>query len=186
MVSTPIYLVSGSSNSHRSYVLSDASNVQQYTEQPWGHPVAHSWVPPELALLEQTRALPEADFTSFYLPGLLVASKSAAAAVAYQELELLPVRAETGERVLLNPRLTLTRFHEKSANVIRVPSGAIIFMESADFYAEDVPLEARLFWFHDGNFPRFLLCNEPFRSRVHSAKLEGLTFTLLGHARADG
>lgn len=186
MAPTPIYLVSGSSNSHRSYVLSDPSNVQQYTEQPWGHPVAHSWVPPELALLEQTPALPEADFTSFYLPGLLIASKSAATSVAYQDLELLPVRAETGERVLLNPQLTLTRFREEGSNVIRVPSGAIILMQSADFYAEDVPPEPRLFWFHDGNFPRFLLCNEQFRSRIRSAKLGGLTFTPLGHARTDG
>ena len=55
-------------------------------------------------------------------------------------------------------------------------------MRKADFYADDIPGEACCFWFHDGNFPRFLLCNEGFRARVQAAALSGLSFKLLGHA----
>lgn len=183
MASDTIYSVSGSSNSHRSLVLRDGSHALALVEAPWGTSLATSWEPPKLVAAEKTESLPEADFSAIYVPGLLLTSRTKASAISFPELECLPASVEAEERVLLNPLITLRRFREEGADFIRVQSGAILLLSSANFYASDIPTHPALFWFHDGNAPRFLLCNEAFHLRLAALGASGLSFQRLGHAQ---
>ena len=178
-----IYSVSGSSNSHRAFVLRDGSRSLALVNAPWGTSLASSWTPPKFVSVEETISRPEADFSAVYVPGLLLTSPDRAAAISFPELECLPARVETKAKVVLNPLVTLTRFREEGADFVRVPSGAILVLSSAEFYADDIPTHAALFWLHDGNAPRFLLCNEAFRSRCAPLGFSGISFQRLGHAR---
>jgi hypothetical protein len=178
-----IYSVSGSSNRHRALALREGSRSLALVQAKWGTSLIASWEIPEFVAFEKTAALPEADFSSVYVQGLLLTSHSKAVAIAFPELECLPARLEAEERVLLNPLISLTRFYEDGADFIRVPSGAIIVLSSADFYATDIPAHAALFWFHDGNAPRFLLCNEAFRQILIGLGVSGISLQRLGCAR---
>jgi hypothetical protein len=183
MASDTIYSVSGSSNHHRSLVLRDGARSLALVEASWGTPLSASWAPPEFVAVEKTVSLPEADFSAVYVPGLLLTSPSKASAISFPELECLPAHVGAEGRVLLNPLITLRRFREEGADFLRVPSGAILLLSSADFYADDIPAYPALFWFHDGNAPRFLLCNEAFRSRSAALGASGLSFQRLGYAQ---
>lgn len=178
-----IYSVSGSSNNHRSLVLRDEVHSRALVEELWGTSLATSWQAPEFVAVERTISLPEADFSAIYVPGLLLTSPSKASAISFPELECLPARVGAEERGLLNPLITLRRFREKGADFVRVQSGAILLLSSANFYARDIPAHPALFWFHDGNAPRFLLCNEAFRSCLVALTASGLSFQRLGHAQ---
>jgi hypothetical protein len=179
---TPVYLVSTLVNRYRSYLLKQETQVLLITERPWGQPMSKDWITPELIPSDLSAAKPDPDFAGFYLPSLVIANEGAAKAIAFPQLELVPLLLGSQTRWLLNSRITLRRFRSQSADVTQVPSGAILLMNKADFYSDDLPGESCCFWFHDGNFPRFLMCNEGFRSRVQDANLSGLSFRLLGHA----
>jgi hypothetical protein len=182
MNATSVYDVSGSDDTYRCYLLHDDSNVAAVTERAWGTMLASTWKPPKLTIFSESCRKPDANFRSLYVPGLLIAQKSATDIIQVPDLELLPVIVGDEERFLLNPLITLHRFQEQGARMWRLPTGLIIQIDTANFYAEDVPMAPRMFWLHDGRFPRFLLCNEPFRALVQSAQLTGLSFKLLGQA----
>lgn len=182
-MATAIYEVSGGSNSHRTLVLRDEGACASIVNSQWGRSLAASWLSPELMVVDGTAHQPEADFSSLYLPGLLLSNRKASDSIKCPELERLPVRLGSEERVLLNPLITITRFREAGADFVRVADGAIILLSSADFYAEDIPGHSALFWFHDGNAPRSLLCNQQFVSEMKSMGASGLAFRKLGNAR---
>ena len=156
-----------------------------FTNQQWGTKLAPMWQEPEIVAIAKTMKLPKADVTAIYLPGLLVATKAAALALEEEMIELLPAKVDRGAARIVNPLFTIHRFREEGASFLRVPSGAVILLNGADFYAEDIPAAPSLFWLHDGNFPRFLLCTAEFVARVAKAGITGLTFTELGHATTD-
>jgi hypothetical protein len=179
----PVYAVSGSSNDHRAYVLADEDKALGLVDKPWGQRMAAKWTVPDIIAVEETAALPDADIHSVCVPNLLLAKKAPAHLVSPFEVELLPAKVGTEERYFLNFLVTLRRFRKDDAEVVRVPSGAILMMHKANFYAEDIPAEPRAFWFHDGNAPRFLLCNDEFKRALSSARCSGLSFQQLGHAQ---
>jgi len=181
MGSNSVYIVTSSSNRNRTYLLKDDSSVLSFTHQAWGKPLQASWSTPELFAHDKT--LEDSDFASCYSGSTVVAKRSACAVIQFSGLELLQVRIGAETRYVLNSQITLMRIRPEGVEIAQVPSGAIILMNKADFYVNDVPREPCLFWFHDGNFPRFLLCNAEFRSLVERAQLSGLSFKVLGRAR---
>ena len=185
MTPFPIYSVSGYSNGHRALVLRDGERAGSFCDQPWGSRLSANWNTPDLIAASPSAELPAADLASIYLPGLLVATEAAATKLRDSLVEELPVRVQGQPALILNPQFTIRRFREKGSNALRIPSGAVLLLHAADFYEEDIPSHIQLFWLHDGNFPRFLLCTEAFMEKVGEAKLSGLTFTRLGYARAD-
>jgi hypothetical protein len=98
------------------------------------------------------------------------------------EVELLPAMVGSEQRYFLNFLLTVRRFRQEGADVEQVP-GAILFIHKANFYAEDIPTEPRAFWFHDGNAPRFLLCNHEFKNAIATGSFSGLSFEHIGYAQ---
>jgi hypothetical protein len=185
MTKLDIFSVSGSSNSHQALVLRRSSHAGAFTNQPWGRRLTPTWRKPELVAAAKTKTLPRADVGAIYLPGLLVATEAAAVVLENEEIEFLPATVGSEEARIINPLFTIHRFREAGANFTRVPSGAILFLESADFFAQDIPVSPSLFWLHDGNFPRFLLCTASFVAQVAQAGISGLTFKALGHATTD-
>ena len=180
-----IYSVSGSSNSHQSLVLRVSDESGKFTSQQWGTELTPTWQEPEIVAIPETRKFPKADVCSIYLPGLLVATEAAALTLGEEMIELLPAKVDRAAAKIVNPLSTIHRFREHGAIFLRVPSGAVILLNRADFYAEDIPAAPSLFWLHDGNFPRFLLCTAKFISRTAKAGITGLTFTELGYATTD-
>jgi hypothetical protein len=181
MERAPVYVIAPLSNNFRTYLLQDDRHVLLFTQRPWGEPVTEDWITPQLEAFEESTK-PDPDFATLYLPSLLVTKQPAAKAIEFPQLELVAVLVGKETRYLLNPRITLRRYRTENADVVQVPSGAILLMRAADFYAEDIPEDPCCFWFHDGNFPRFLLCNQGFRMRIEGASLTGLSFKLLGYA----
>lgn len=180
----PVFAVSGSSNDHRALVLRENCDAGVFTNQQWGKKLTPIWRTPDFVAAPKTEALPAASITSAYLPGLLVATAEAATKVRDPMIEELPARIEGRPATVMNAQFTIHRFREEGADALRVP-GAVLLLRSADFFAEDIPAGVHLFWLHDGNFPRFLLCTERFVRQVRQAKLSGLTFTQLGYAKTD-
>jgi hypothetical protein len=177
-----IYTVSGASNDYRGYIVADDGNALGLVEQPWGRPLSAGWKVPCLMPFDEVGSLPDADFRSVYVPNLLVARPAPAKAVSTFEVELLPAMVGSQERYFLNFLRTLRRFRQEGADVEQV-AGAILFIRKADFYAEDIPSEPRAFWFHDGNAPRFLLCNHEFKNVVATRGFSGLSFEHIGYAQ---
>lgn len=171
--------MSAAANDYRTYLVADDGKPLHLVEQPWGTPLKNRWKPLSLIEFDKSGALPQADFASVYLPNLLIANARAAEAVSALEVELLSAMLGAQPRYFLNWRRTLRRLREDNADLVKVPA-AILFIDKADFYAEDIPVEPQAFWFHDGNAPRFLLCNDAFKDRV--AGFSGLLFTQIGHA----
>jgi hypothetical protein len=176
-----IYTVSGASNDYRGYIVADDGKALHLVEQPWGRPLSAEWNVPSLMPFDRTGVLPDADFRSVYVPNLLVAKPTPAKAVSVLQVELLPAMVASEERYFLNWLLMLKRFRKESADVEQV-AGAILFIHKADFYAEDIPTEPRAFWFHDGNAPRFLLCNHEFKNVITTSSFSGLSFEHIGYA----
>ena len=181
----PVVLVSGASSNHRALVLREGSDAGEFTNQLWGTNLAKAWRAPVLVVAPKTATLPAADITSLYLPGLLVATVAAAEKLRDPLIEELPARIEGQPTSVLNAQFTIHRFREEGSDTLRVPGGAVLLLHAADFYKQDNPPDVQLFWLHDGNFPRVLLCTERFVERVWHAKLSGLTFTHLGCAKTD-
>ena len=177
-----IYSVSGASNDHRAYALKDGSLSLTLLNQPWGTSLVESWNTPELIATDETASLPASEFCSVYVPGLLIATAETCDTVATFNFERLPAIVEGNAQVFLNPLVTVRRIREEKSHVVRIPSGAILMINSANFYASDIPETSSLCWFHDGNFPRFLLANEPFKRRVEACGHSGLSFRHLGVA----
>jgi hypothetical protein len=140
-----------------------------------------SWTEYQLTGYPSDGKLPESDITAVYLPGLLAATERATRMLSDDHLELLPVVVDGSPRSMMNSQLTVRRCREDGAEFIRA-GNAVIVLRKADFFAEDVPVEPSLFWFHDGNTPRYLLCNEAFVERYDATSLTGLEFSRLGAA----
>ena len=166
-------------------MLRASSDSGAFTNQSWGTRLAPNWKEPDIVAAAETRILPRAGVQAIYLPGLLVATEAAAVALQHEMIELLPAKVENEAARIINPVFTIHRFREEGASFLRVPSGAVLFLNAANFYAEDIAAAPGIFWLHDGNFPRFLLCTAPFVARVAEAGITGLTFTPLGHATTD-
>ena len=174
--------MSGASNDYRGYIVADDGKALVLVEQPWGRRLSASWKVPCLIPFDEEGSLPDADFRSVYVPNLLVAKAAPAKAVSTFEVELLPAVVGSEQRFFLNFLLTVRRFRQEGADIERVP-GAILFIRKADFYAEDIPTEPRALWFHDGNAPRFLLCNQEFKNAIATRGFTGLSFEHIGCAR---
>jgi hypothetical protein len=177
-----IYSVSGASNSHQTLVLRDAGDALNFTSSAWGTELLPTWPKYHLLVAAGTRHLPASDLTSIYLPGLLVAGERATVALKHDLIESLPVEINGSAASVLNPQFTIHRFREQGATFLRVGS-AVLLLQAANFYLEDLAPDPTVFWFHDGNFPRFLLCTERFVQQVRAARLSGLTFKVLGTAQ---
>ena len=181
MTQRAIYAISGASNDYRGYLIADEGKALRFVEQPWGRPLADTWKTPSLIPFDKTASLPDADFRSVYVPNLLLAKRTPAKVVSSFQVELLPALIGSEDRFFLNFLLTLRRFRRESPDVVEVP-GAILMMRKADFYADDIPTEPRALWFHDGNAPRFLLCNDQFKNVIESGGFSGLSFEHIGYA----
>jgi hypothetical protein len=177
--SRSIYAVSAAANDYRTYLVADDGKPLQLVQQPWGRTLTHRWRVPSLIEFDKSGLLARADFASVYLPNLLIANARAAHAVSSLQVELLPAMLGSQHRYFLNWLQTVSRLREDNADLVRVP-GAILFINRADLYAEDVPVEPHAFWYHDGNAPRFLLCNDAFKDLV--APFSGLSFAHIGYA----
>lgn len=176
--------VSGASSAHQALVLPNSDRALQLTSRAWGTKLLPTWRKAELVVAPRTERLATADISSLYLPGILVANKRASLVLQHSLIEFLPVAVNGSPAAILNPQFTVHRFRDAGAKVVRA-AATILAIQAADLYLEDIPPQPAAFWLHDGNFPRFLFCTEPFVQQVRAARLSGLTFVPIGRAAGD-
>ena len=147
--------------------------------------MVHAWTAPKLEREASQASRAVADATCIYLQSILAVRTAVAASLEQPGIELLPARLAEEDGFIVNPLFHVSRFRDAGAQVMQAPDGAVLQFSRADFFAEDIPADAALFRFHDGQCPRHLLCTETFASLAAKNRWSGFKFHQVGLALSD-